>query len=52
MFRILLISFVVMATGLTAQDRKVPSSQAQMSLSFVPVVREAAPAVVNIYASP
>jgi len=36
-------------TSLDAQDR-VPESPAEISLSFAPVVREAAPAVVNIYA--
>lgn len=29
--------------------RDVPQSQAQMQLSFAPIVREAAPAVVNVY---
>ena len=51
MFRILLISLLVLATVLSAQDQKVPVSQAEISLSFVPLVRDAAPAVVNIYAS-
>jgi len=32
-----------------AQERAVPGSRAEISLSFAPVVREAAPAVVNIY---
>lgn len=31
-------------------DTSVPTSQAQISLSFAPLVRDAAPAVVNIYA--
>ena len=31
-------------------ETKVPSSQAEISLSFAPLVKEAAPAVVNIYA--
>ena len=30
-------------------DRVVPDTQAQVQLSFAPVVREAAPAVVNVY---
>ena len=34
-----------------ATDQVVPESQAQMQLSFAPVVREAAPAVVNVYTS-
>jgi len=32
-----------------AQNRTVPQSQAQMQLSFAPVVKQVAPAVVNIY---
>ncbi len=31
-------------------DSRVPESQAEIALSFAPLVREAAPAVVNIYA--
>ncbi len=31
-------------------EERVPASRAEMSLSFAPLVREAAPAVVNIYA--
>lgn len=34
-----------------AQDRTVPESQAEIQLSFAPVAKRAAPAVVNIYAS-
>ncbi|RDD61698.1 DegQ family serine endoprotease [Ferruginivarius sediminum] len=33
-----------------AQEREVPSSRAEIRLSFAPVVEETAPAVVNIYA--
>lgn len=32
-------------------DRVVPESQVEMQLSFAPIVREAAPAVVNVYTS-
>src|SRR5690606_29441354 len=32
-----------------AQTAAVPESQAQIQLSFAPVVRKAAPAVVNVY---
>jgi len=35
----------------TAQDVRVPSSQEQVQLSFAPLVRAAAPAVVNIFTS-
>lgn len=34
-----------------AQDRVPPRSDTEMKLSFAPVAREAAPAVVNVYAS-
>jgi Do/DeqQ family serine protease len=35
---------------LAASAQKVPSSAAEMQLSFVPLVKQATPAVVNIYA--
>lgn len=47
--------FVVLALALllaapsAAETRQVPDSQAQIKLSFAPLVRQAAPAVVNIY---
>lgn len=34
-----------------AQDRVVPQDRSEMQLSFAPIVREVAPAVVNIYTS-
>jgi Do/DeqQ family serine protease len=34
-----------------AQTRSVPESKAQVQLSFAPIVRQTAPAVVNVYAS-
>jgi len=34
-----------------AEDRKVPSSAAQLQLSYAPIVQRVAPAVVNVYAS-
>ncbi len=39
---------LIAATGAMAEIR-VPSSQAEITLSFAPVVKSAAPAVVNIY---
>src|SRR5690349_21575886 len=46
---------VLLALGLApagAQDgRVVPSSPAQLTLSFAPVVKRVAPAVVNVYAA-
>src|SRR6201988_5415265 len=34
-----------------AQDRRVPTSAAELRLSYAPVVRRAQPAVVNVYAA-
>lgn len=43
-----LIVLALLASSLSAQQ--VPQSAPQMQLSFVPLVKQAAPAVVNIYA--
>jgi len=40
-----------LAAPVTAAERVVPQSAAELQLSFAPVVREVAPAVVNVYAS-
>lgn len=49
----LCLAFVVLlpfqGTALMAADRKVPSSQIEVQLSYSPIVKQAAPAVVNIY---
>ncbi len=37
--------------GVQADERQVPSSQEEMLLSFSPVVKQAAPAVVNVFTS-
>ncbi|MEQ9122965.1 MAG: trypsin-like peptidase domain-containing protein, partial [Alphaproteobacteria bacterium] len=37
------------STGAPAQTRQTPSSRAEIQLSFAPLVKEAAPAVVNIF---
>jgi Do/DeqQ family serine protease len=37
--------------GAYAQDRRVPSSPAELQLSFAPVVKRVTPAVVNVYAA-
>lgn len=50
MFRISLLVITLLAAPVVAQTR-VPTSQAEMALSFAPLVKEAAPAVVNIYAT-
>ncbi|HET9902835.1 MAG TPA: DegQ family serine endoprotease [Xanthobacteraceae bacterium] len=53
--RAALLAFTLLATGLTAgaaaEERKVPTSSAEIRLSFAPAVRRAAPAVVNVYAA-
>ena len=46
--RYLVLILALIAAPLAAQQ--VPQSAAQMQLSFVPLVKQAAPAVVNIYA--
>jgi Do/DeqQ family serine protease len=48
---ILLSALLVQGAGAHAQDRQVPTSPAQIQLSFAPVVKRVAPAVVNVYAS-
>ncbi|MFQ1699391.1 trypsin-like peptidase domain-containing protein [Loktanella agnita] len=49
MIRLLFIILCCLAPPLDAQER-VPQSQAEISLTFAPLVKQAAPAVVNIYA--
>jgi Do/DeqQ family serine protease len=44
------VLFAALAPAASAQDRQVPSSTAQLQLSFAPVVHRVAPAVVNVYA--
>lgn len=50
MWRILIVLISLSMPLCASAQQKVPSSQAEISLSFAPVVRSAAPAVVNIYA--
>ncbi|MBV8924988.1 MAG: DegQ family serine endoprotease [Bradyrhizobium sp.] len=47
---VLLISAGLAAPAF-AQDRKVPSSQAELRLSYAPIVQRVQPAVVNVYAA-
>jgi Do/DeqQ family serine protease len=42
---------LVMTGPSLAQDRVVPTSPAQLTLSYAPVVKRVAPAVVNVYAA-
>ena len=48
--RLIALVLFCLAAPLAAQER-VPQSPAEVTLTFAPLVREAAPAVVNIYAS-
>lgn len=50
MLRAALILLFALCANTAVADTKVPVSQAEISLSFAPLVKEAAPAVVNIYA--
>ncbi len=49
MIRTLFIFLCLLITPAAAQER-VPESQLEINLTFAPLVKEAAPAVVNIYA--
>ena len=42
---------MVFGTGALAAERQVPDNSAAVQLSFAPVVKRVAPAVVNVYAS-
>ena len=46
-----LVGLAIQPDFALAQDRIVPSSPDQLRLSFAPVVRRVAPAVVNVYAA-
>ncbi len=46
----LMISLAGPGSAQSGTEARVPSSAAEISLSFAPMVKEAAPAVVNIYA--
>lgn len=51
MHRPLVLLLAVLLTGpAAAQTRVVPSARAEVQLSFAPVVKRVAPAVVNVYA--
>ncbi|HET7887743.1 MAG TPA: DegQ family serine endoprotease [Bradyrhizobium sp.] len=47
---VLLIS-ALLAGGVLAQERRVPSSAAELRLSYAPIVQRVQPAVVNVYAA-
>jgi Do/DeqQ family serine protease len=46
-----ILAISALPPGANAEDRRVPSSPAELQLSFAPVVKRAAPAVVNVYAA-
>jgi Do/DeqQ family serine protease len=50
MIRAVLIAVTLLFGMQAAAETRVPQSQAEISLGFAPLVKEAAPAVVNIYA--
>src|SRR5437868_11497517 len=52
-FRLFTLLFLalMMLTPVHAQDRRVPASQAELRLSYAPIVQRVAPAVVNVYAA-
>ncbi len=46
------LALVAILTGPSwAQQRRVPASQAELQLSYAPLVKKVAPAVVNVYAA-
>src|SRR5215831_9305491 len=47
----LLAALIAAGAGVSAQDRRVPTSPNEIRLSYAPVVQRAAPAVVNVYAA-
>jgi serine protease Do len=48
--RIFLVAFLI-ATSAQAEIKEVPTSRAQVQLSYAPLVKDAAPAVVNVFTS-
>ncbi len=44
------LGLLVVGPANAAEDRQVPRNQAQITLSFAPLVRQAGPAVVNVFA--
>src|ERR1700749_4220452 len=46
-----LLALLAVTAPASAQERKVPSSQAELQLSYAPIVQRVQPAVVNVYAA-
>jgi Do/DeqQ family serine protease len=51
MIRAILSVAMIALAGMASGETKVPVTQVEISLGFAPLVKQAAPAVVNIYAS-
>ena len=53
LFRLLALPLLIVATlgSAEARDRRVPSSPAELKLSFAPIVQRTTPGVVNVYAA-
>ncbi|MEP2533583.1 trypsin-like peptidase domain-containing protein [Shimia sp.] len=50
MFRVVLTCLIISVASVVTAQTKVPRDQVEISLGFAPLVKQAAPAVVNIYA--
>ncbi len=50
-FAAAIVALSALSGASSAQDRRLPSSVAELQLSFAPVVKRVAPAVVNVYAA-
>ena len=50
-FAAILFALAALSSLALGQDRRVPSSAAELQLSFAPVVKRVAPAVANVYAA-
>jgi Do/DeqQ family serine protease len=50
-FAAVIVALSALIGAASAQDRRLPSSVAELQLSFAPVVKRVAPAVVNVYAA-
>jgi Do/DeqQ family serine protease len=46
-----LVVAMLAVTSVSAQDRRIPSSTAELRLSYAPIVQRVQPAVVNVYAA-
>src|SRR6201986_3332428 len=46
-----LLALLAVTAPASAQERKVPSSQAELQLSYAPIMQRVQPAVVNVYAA-